>query len=150
MSLRYISIGEVHKDFHGLTCATLHYLIENYGIESVREIMKHTAQEVYRTMHLALKSGDSSELEEWWRYYFNREGGEFSIDKFADGIRLCVANCPALRHLVKMEQQPDRIMCEATRIFNEALVEGSPFAAELHKTGDFSCVQTFLRREGNV
>ena len=61
MSMRYVSRGEVHKDFHGLTCATLHYLIENYGIESVREIMKHMAQDVYRTMHLALKSGDCSE-----------------------------------------------------------------------------------------
>ena len=29
--LRYVSTGEVHKDFHGLTCATLHYLADNYG-----------------------------------------------------------------------------------------------------------------------
>ena len=146
MSLRYVSRGEVHKDFHGLTCATLHYLIENYGIESVREIMKHTAQEVYRTMHLALKSGDCSELEEWWRYYFNREDGEFSIEKFADGIRLCVTNCPALRHLVSIGQPPDPIVCDATRMLNEALAEGSPFAADLQKTGEFSCVQTFVCR----
>ena len=29
--LRYKSEGEVHKDFHGLTRATIHYLIDNYG-----------------------------------------------------------------------------------------------------------------------
>jgi len=150
MSLRYISTGEVHKDFHGLTCATLHYLVDNYGIESVREILRNMAQKVYKTMYLALKSGDCTELAEWWEYYLNREGGEFSIESLADGICLQVANCPALRQLVKMEQQPDCIMCEATRIFNEALTEGSPFVADLRKTGDFSCVQTFLRREVNA
>ena len=150
MSMRYISTGEVHKDFHGLTCATLHYLIDNYGIESVREILKNTAQKVYKTMHLALRSGDCSELVEWWKYYLDREGGDFAIDHLVDGICLRVTNCPALRQLVKMGQCPDAILCEATHMFNEALAEGSPFVADLRKTGVFSCVQTFLRREGNA
>ena len=57
MSLRYKSEGEVHKDFHGLTCASLHYLVDNYGIESVREILANTAQKVYKTIHEALKQG---------------------------------------------------------------------------------------------
>jgi len=149
-NLRYKSTGEVHKDFHGLTCATLHYLIDNYGMESVREILKNTAQKVYKTMHLALMSGDCSELTEWWKYYLDREGGVFSVEGQGDGVRLVVRDCPALRHLVKLGQMPDPVLCEATCIFNEALAEGSPFAVEFERTGDFSCVQAFRRREGDA
>ena len=57
--LRYKSEGEVHKDFHGLTCATLHYLLDNYGEQALKSILTKTAQEVYRTIHQALKNGDT-------------------------------------------------------------------------------------------
>ena len=71
MRLRYKSEGEVHKDFHGLTCATLHYLVDNYGIESLREILTNTAQKVYKTIHEALRRGDCAELEEYFNYGFD-------------------------------------------------------------------------------
>lgn len=145
--MRYRSEGEVHKDFHGLTCATLHYLIDHYGQESVVEILTNTAQKVYTTIHEAVQRGDFSELAEFWSYYLEREGGEFAVEKLTDGIRLTVKDCPALRHLVKLEQEPDPILCDATRIFNEALAEGSPYAATMEKTGTFSCVQAFCRKE---
>lgn len=150
MSLRYKSEGEVHKDFHGLTCATLHYLVDNYGIESLREILTNTAQKVYKTIHEALRRGDCAELEEYWRYYLEREGGDFAIEKMTGGLKLTVRDCPALRHLVKLEQEPDPILCEATRIFDEALADGSPFVATVEKTGTFSCVQSFARKEGQA
>ena len=146
--LRYRSEGEVHKDFHGLTCATLHYLIDNYGEEAMRQVVRNTAQQVYRTMCEALKKGDTAELEEYWSYYLGRECGKFEIEKLPDGVKLTVRDCPALRHLVKLEQQPDQLMCEATRIFNEALAEGSHYTAELKSTGTFSCEQIF--RKGAV
>lgn len=145
--MRYKSEGEVHKDFHGLTCATLHYLVDNFGPESVNEILTNTAQKVYKTIHEALQRGDFTELDEFWRYYLAREGGDFAIEKLTDGIRLAVRDCPALRHLVKLEQDPDPILCDATRIFNSALAEGSSFVAKVEKTGTFSCVQTFMKKE---
>ena len=55
--LRYRSTGEVHKDFHGLTCATMHYLIDNYGEEALAEVLTSTAQKVYKTIHEGLKQG---------------------------------------------------------------------------------------------
>ena len=144
--LRYKSTGEVHKDFHGLTCATLHYLIDQYGHEAMETVIRKTAQEVYKTIHEALKAGDTAELEEYWAYYLDRENGEFSIEKTEDSIRLIVKNCPALQHLVKLEQQPDHILCEATALFNTALTEGSPFESVLEETGTFSCIQTLKRK----
>lgn len=145
--LRYKSTGEVHKDFHGLTCATLHYVIDNYGREAMEEILKNTAQGVYRTIHEALKRGDCTELAEYWEYYLAREGGDFTLEKLADGLRLVVRDCPALRHLVKLEQEPDHILCDATRIFDEALTEGSPYRAEVKSTGLFSCEQIIRKSE---
>ena len=139
--IRYKSTGEIHKDFHGLTCATLHYLLDNYGQDAVETILKNTAQQVYKTIHEALRESDYSELAEYWEYYLTRENGDFTIEKMADGLRLTVRDCPALRHLVKLEQEPDHILCDATRIFNEALAEGSPFQSELKSTGTFSCEQ---------
>lgn len=149
--LRYISTGEIHKDFHGLTCATLHYLLDNYGDEAVREILTNTAQKVYKTIHEKLEQGDPSELLEFWEYYFKRENGVFDIDKSGEDIRLIVQDCPALRHLVKLEQIPDPVLCDATRIFNDALTENTPFLIETEKTGEFSCRQVLkYRRSENV
>ena len=54
--LRYQSKGEVHKDFHRLTCATLHYLIDNYGQDALVQVLKNTAQKVYKTIHEGLKN----------------------------------------------------------------------------------------------
>ena len=147
MSLRYRSEGEVHKDFHRLTCATLHYLADNYGIEAVQRIVRDMAINVYRAMHEALKAGDCRELCEYWEYYLKREGGRFSVDQMSDGVRLTVHECPAQRQLQALGEVPDGIMCMATRIFNDALSEDSPYRAETTRTGDFSCVQEFRKRE---
>ncbi len=146
--LRYVSTGEVHKDFHGLMCATLHYLYDNYGEDAVLEILTNTAQKVYKTIHEKLKAGDPGELLEFWEYYLTREDGDFEIEKCEDEIRLVVNDCPALRHLVKLEQSPDPILCHATKIFNDALTQDSPFQIDTRQTGTFSCVQV-LKARGN-
>ena len=144
--LRYQSKGEVHKDFHGLTCATLHYLIDNYGQDALVQVLRNTAQKVYKTIHEGLKKGEPDELVEFWTYYLEREKGEFSVEKTEETIRLVVKSCPALRHLVKLEQEPDPILCEGTKIFNDALAEGSPYELTTERTGTFSCVQTLKKR----
>ena len=144
--LRYRSTGELHKDFHRLTCNTLHYLRDNFGDEAVKEVLTDTAKGVYRTMYEKLCAGDASELIEFWSYYLQREQGEFSIEELDDEIRLTVHNCPMLRHLVKNGGIPDEIVCKATAIFNEALCENSPFVSTVEKTGEFSCVQVLKKR----
>lgn len=148
MSLRYKSQGEVHKDFHRLLCATCRYLTENYGASAVKTIAESAAKNVYRSMHESLKRGDSSELCEYWEYYFSREGGDFSVERIDDGVRLTVRDCPAQRHLQSLGESPDSVMCEATEAFNEALAEGSPFKSAVTRTGEFSCVQEFIIKSG--
>ena len=144
--LRYRSVGEVHKDFHGLFCATLHYLIDNYGADSVKTVLKKTAQNVYKTMHESLKKGDPDELIEFWEYYLTRENGKFSVEKNDNEIILTVHDCPALRHLVALGQPNDHILCEGTKIFLSALTEGSDFESDVKSTGGFSCIQCLKKK----
>ena len=143
MALRYKSQGEVHKDFHRLLCATCRYLTENYGTLAVKTIAESAAKNVYREMHESLKRGDSSELCEYWEYYFGREGGDFSVERIDDGVRLTVRDCPAQRHLQTLGEAADSVMCDVTKAFNEALAEGSPYESSVTRTGEFSCVQEF-------
>lgn len=146
--LRYQSTGELHKDFHRLTCNTLHYLQDNFGDDAVEEVLKNTAQGVYKTIYEKLSAGDASELIEFWDYYLKRENGDYSIEHLDNEIRLIVHDCPMLRHLVKTGGTPDEIVCKATKIFNEALCENSPFVSSVEKTGEFSCMQ-ILKKGGN-
>ena len=146
--LRYRSGGELHRDFHWSTSVGIHYLLENYGEEALREVLHETAVGVYRQMHEKLCAGDPSELLEFWRYYYGREGGEWSLEETADGgAVLTVSGCPALRHLQKLGVEVDPVLCKATEILNNELVSGSPFSIETRVTGAFSCVQT-LKRSG--
>ena len=146
MALRYETKGEVHKDFHRLLCTTLHYLEDNFGKEAVDEVVRRTAKDVYRTIHETLKSGDCMELCEYWKYYLEREGGLFDIECSQDGVSLTVYECPAQKRLSELGEKPDAAMCRATEVFDNALAEGSPFSVSLFRTGDFSCVQRFCRR----
>ena len=146
MSLRYKSLGEVHKDFHVLLCSTIHYLTENYGEDSVETIIRNLTHEVYKSIHDGLKKGDISELVEFWRYYLTREGGDFSIETTRDSVCLTVRNCPALRHLDALGMECDPVLCHATKLFNKTIVEDTPFEFEFVKTGDFSCEQIIKKK----
>lgn len=148
--LRYKSEGEVHKDFHGLFCSTLHYLAENYGIESVQEILYKTAQDVYGSMRERLKGGDFDELAEYWEYYLKREQGVFELVKKNNGLCLTVKKCPAQEHLKALGREPDSILCEATRIFNQALCEGTGYELSCLQTGPCSCVQELKQMEEHI
>ncbi len=144
--MRYKSGGERHRDVHHSTCVGIRFLLETYGEEALREVLHETATGVYRQMHEKLCAGDSSELLEFWRYYFGREGGKWTLEETADGgAVLTVADCPALRHLQKLGHV-DPVLCKATEILNDELVSGSPFEIETRVTGEFSCFQTLKRR----
>ena len=55
--LRYACKGELHKDFHASILDGIDYLAENYGEDAAKDVLKATAQKVYRTMHEKLVRG---------------------------------------------------------------------------------------------
>ena len=145
--LRYACTGEVHKDFHASFLDGVNYLIDNYGEAAAREVLERTGTDVYRQMHRKLVAGDTSELLAFWRYYLDRESGEYALDARADGTAtLTVRACPALKHLEKRGIPGGKRTCWATRVLNDALCKDSPFEIVLEETGDHSCRQVLRRR----
>lgn len=148
--LRYRSSGELHRDFHASILDGYLYVRDNYGAEAVREVVAAYARGVYRTMHMKLKDGDSSELLAFWRYYLAREGGDYGLEEMPDGTAtLVVRTCPALAHLKRRNVTGGEGLCEMTRFFNEELTRGTPF--EIVTTcGAGGCRQVLRKREGAV
>ena len=145
--LRYACKGELHKDFHASILDGIDYLADNYGEDAAKEVLKATAQRVYRTMHEKLVRGDSSELLEWWRYYMDREQAGYSLEEKEGGRAVLeVSRCPALAHLEKRGIPGGRRVCRATRELNRALCEGSPFEISLEETGECGCRQILGRK----
>jgi hypothetical protein len=147
--LRYRETGELHKDFHGSMNAAVEYVGSRCGREGLRAIFRATAQQVYRSIYEGLKRGDWTELVEHWRYFMEREGGDFTVAVTDDAAVMTVKTCPAMAHLRKLGMKPSEFFCDQTVLLNEAWCEGTPFEAVTEITGDESCVQT-IRRSSKV
>ena len=143
--LRYASGGELHRDFHASILDGVNYVRDNYGEDALKDVLFKTGTKVYKTLHEKLVAGDKSELLEWWRYYMDREGADYSLEETADGAVLTVRDCPALKHLENRRIEGGKGLCAATRILNEAFCSGSPYEIVLEETGDRSCRQVLRR-----
>ena len=139
--LRYASGGELHRDFHASILDGANYVRDNYGEDALREVLFETGTKVYKTLHEKLVAGDRSELLEWWRYYMDREGADYSLEETTDGAVLTVRDCPALKHLENRKIGGGKGLCAVTRILNEAFCSDSPYEIALEATGDRSCRQ---------
>lgn len=146
--MRYVCKGEVHRDFHASFLDGVNYLVDHFGEAAAREVLGRTATGVYRTMHEALKAGDPAEFLEWWRYYLEREGGDWRLTETTDGAELVVSRCPALAHLRERGVPGGRRSCWATDVFNAALCRDTPFEIVLEQTGELACRQILRRRNG--
>lgn len=144
--MRYAETGEVHTDFHRTTNGTIAYLRKKYGQDFLDDTFRRTARDVYRSIREDLLRGDAEQLIVHWTYYFDREGGEYTIDREGDDVRMTVSRCPAVAHLQKSGIEIDSAFCRQTIVINEALAEGSPFQIDTEVLGDGRCVQTIRRR----
>ena len=79
--LRYQENNELHLDFHGTTNTTLNYIADHYGVEALKEILRKTGREVYKSIHEKLMKGDASELLEHLNWFYFREKGEVPADR---------------------------------------------------------------------
>ena len=87
-------------------------------------------------------------LEEYLRNIYAVEGGEITIERSDDELVLRVAACPAVTYLRGNGHDVSPMHIETTRAVNEAICEGTPYAAELVEY-DFETgrsVQRFFRR----
>ena len=146
--MRYTDTGNVHKDFHQATDRTVNYVLDTYGDVFLDELFKRTAQRVYRSIWDDLKNGDSSQLLEHWKHYYDREGGSYRVEEADDGAaRFYVDDCPAIRHLKEKGVEVTERSYLPTVLLNKYWSEDSAFDIETEILGDGRYVQTIVRKE---
>ena len=146
--LRYQEDNELHLDFHGTTNTTLNYIAENYGVEALKEILRKTGRDVYKSIHEKLVKGDASELLEHLNWFYFREKGKYQLTVDENRIVLEVFECPAIRHLRKLGLEPSPHVCLQTSEVNAGMCENSPWRSEVQVLGEGHCIQTFTKDAG--
>jgi hypothetical protein len=144
--MRYKDTGEVHKDFHLATNTSINYILDTYGMATLREVFQRTAQKVYLDIYQHLQKGDTGPLCEHMEYYFEREAGEYKKTENGETITFEVTKCPAVAHLVDRGYEWSENFCLQTKLMNEAWSEGSQINITTEIKGQGHCVQT-MRRE---
>ena len=145
--LRYQESNELHMDFHGTTNTTMDYIADNYGVEALKEILRKTGRDVYKSIHEKLVKGDASELVEHLNWFFFREKGKYQLTVDDDRIVFEVFECPALRHLKKLGLEPSKHLCLQTSEVNAVMCEGSPWESSVEVIGEGHCIQTFSKKK---
>jgi predicted ArsR family transcriptional regulator len=143
--LRYQESNELHMDFHGTTNTTLDYIADNYGVEALKEILRKTGRDVYKSIHEKLLKGDASELLEHLNWFYFREKGKYQLTVEENKIVLEVFECPAIRHLRKLGLEPSPHVCLQTSEVNAGMCENSPWRSEVQVLGEGHCIQTFTK-----
>ena len=143
--LRYQEDNELHLDFHGTTNTTLNYIADNYGVDALKEILRKTGREVYKSIHEKLLKGDASELLEHLNWFYFREKGKYQLTVEENRIVLEVFECPAIRHLRKLGLEPSPHVCLQTSEVNAGMCENSPWRSEVKVLGEGHCIQTFTK-----
>ena len=146
--LRYQEDNELHLDFHGTTNTTLNYIAENYGVEALKEILRKTGRDVYKSIPEKLVKGDASELLEHLNWFYFREKGKYQLTVEENRIVLEVFECPAIRHLRKLGLEPSPHVCLQTSEVNAGMCENSPWRSEVQVLGEGHCIQTFTKDAG--
>ena len=143
--LRYQEDNELHLDFHGTTNTTLNYIAENYGVEALKEILRKTGRDVYKSIHEKLVKGDASELLEHLNWFYFREKGKYQLTVEENRIVLEVFECPAIRHLRKLGLEPSPHVCLQTSEVNAGMCKDTPWKSSVEVLGTGHCIQKFRK-----
>jgi hypothetical protein len=138
----------LHKDFHGALSAGIEYLHSTFGPQAVRDYLWQFARAFYGPLTEALKSRGLVALQEHFERVYQVEGSAVDLRLSQDELVVRVPRCPAVTHMREHGYPVARLFVETTRTVNQALCEGTPYAAELveynEQTG--GSVQRFFRR----
>jgi hypothetical protein len=139
----------LHKDFHGALSVGLDYLQRHYGDESVREYLRQFARTFYAPLTDALGRRGLVALAEHFEKVYADESARVRISLSDDELRIDVEACPAVTHMREHGYPVAPLFHETTRTVNEAICEGTPFAAELldYDPATGRGTQRFFRRK---
>ena len=139
----------LHKDFHGALSVGLDYLRKNYGDEAVRDYLRQFAKRFYAPLIESLNQRGLIALKEHFEKVYEDEAADARFSMSEDELRIEVQACPAVTHMREHGYKVAPLFHETTQTVNEAICEGTPFAAELsgydEQTGRGT--QRFIRRK---
>lgn len=121
----------LHKDFHGALSAGIEYLHETWGEQAVREYLRQFARSFYAPLTESLLARGLVALEEHFRRVYELEGGAVRLDRSEGELRIEVEACPAVAHMRQHGYPVARLFRETSDTVNQAICEGTPYAAEL-------------------
>ncbi|MDR3644903.1 MAG: hypothetical protein P4M02_07510 [Clostridia bacterium] len=139
----------LHRDFHGLLDIGITYLRENYGEQAVRDYLRQFAAAYYAPLKADLKKRGLIALREYFEKIYEIEGGGTEITLNDRELTIRVDACPAVTHLHKLNVPVDPLFFETTRVVNEEICEGTPFASESieYSSETGASLQRFFRRD---
>jgi hypothetical protein len=121
----------LHRDFHGALSSGIEYLHETYGSEAVREYLRQFARSFYAPLREQIVARGLDALKEHFEKLYATEGGSIRIETTLDSLTLHVDRCPAVTHMREHGYTVARLFGETSRTVNEAIVDGTPFRAEM-------------------
>ena len=138
----------LHKDFHGALSAGIEYLHQCYGEQAVKDYLRQFARAFYKPLTDEMKARGLAALKDHFERIYRTEGAEAAVRLSGDELVVEVPRCPAVTHMREHGYKVARLFVETTRTVNQALCEGTPFAAELVEYNEQSgrSVQRFFRR----
>ena len=121
----------LHKDFHGALSVGLDFLQTNYGDEAVRDYLRRFTQSYFAPLRKELLEEGLPALARYFQRMYETEGSKIELEQHDDELVVKVPACPAVTHMRKHDYAVSPLFYETTKTVNDALCEGTPFAAEL-------------------
>ena len=144
--LRYQEDNELHRDFHGSANMTFDYIADNYGVDALKEILRKTGHDVYKSIREKLAKDNPSELIEHLNWFFFREGAPYQLTVSDGEIRFECFECPAQKHLKKLGVPISKYSCLQTSELNAGMCEGTPWESSVEHIAPGHCIQIFRRK----
>ena len=139
----------LHKDFHGALSAGIQFIHDTYGAEAVRQYLRQFVTAFYAPLKADIKRRGLAALKDYFEAMYSAEGGVIHLTCSDDELRLEVEACPAVTHMRQHGYKVAELFYETTKTVNEALCDGTPFAAEWVQYDDANghSIQRFYRRK---
>ena len=138
----------LHQDFHGALSAGIEYLHVNHGPKAVRDYLRGFTLKYYAPLRRDIERRGLAALKRHFIAMYKKERAAFTVRMTPDELVVTVDACPAVTHMKAHGYPVARLFHETTRTVNDALCEGTPYAAELvrYDAATGASVQRFFRR----
>jgi hypothetical protein len=138
----------VPKFFHAEFNAQIDYLQQQFGDDAVRRYLRQFVRAYHAPLIEEIRVHGLSALKNHWERIYRLEGTPVEFDLTEDELLIRITTCPAIGYLREGGIAPAALYLETTKTVNEALVEGTPFAASVldHDAETGRSIQRFYRR----